>query len=71
MEDPRIDQMEELQDTVSEDFDYVMSGIERLGREGMLDDAIELLTTLSGTLDSAISIIGDKFDQGSDTDTEI
>ena len=62
IEDPRFDQMEELQDRVSEDFDYVMNGIERLGREGLPDDAIELLNTLAGTLDSAVGIIGDKFD---------
>lgn len=70
LEDPRMDQIEELQDKVEDDFGYVMSGIERLGREGLLDDAIELLNTLAGTLDSAVGIIGDKFDK-SNRDTEI
>ena len=70
-EDPRIDQVEELKDIVDEDFEYVMSGIERLSREGLLDDAIELLTTLSGTLDSAVGIIGDKFESDNINDKEI
>ena len=61
--DPRMDQAEELQDKVADDFDYVMSGIERLVREGLTDEAISLLNTLSDTLNSAISIIGNDFDK--------
>jgi len=61
IEDPRMDQIEELQERVEDDFGYVMSGIERLGREGMLDEAINLLHTLADTLDSAINIIGNDF----------
>lgn len=68
VDDPRLDALEELQDNVADDFDYVMAGIERLGREGMLDEAINLLNTLSDTLDSAVSIIGDDFDNGSKED---
>ena len=64
VEDPRLDALDDLQDKVEDDFDYVMAGIERLGREGMLDEAINLLNTLSDTLDSAVSIIGDDFDKG-------
>lgn len=62
--DPRMDQAEDLQDNVADDFDYVMSGIERLVREGLTDEAISLLNTLSDTLNSAISIIGNDFDKG-------
>lgn len=65
VDDPRLDALDDLQDKVEDDFDYVMAGIERLGREGMLDEAINLLNTLSDTLDSAVSIIGDDFDKGS------
>ena len=65
VDDPRLDALEELQDNVADDFDYVMAGIERLGREGMLDEAINILNTLSDTLDSAIGIIGDDFDKSS------
>lgn len=61
-EDPRIDEANELQARVEDDFDYVMTGIERLGREGMLDEAISLLNTLADTLDSAIGIIGNDFE---------
>lgn len=62
-DDPRMDRVEELQDIVESDFDYVISGIDRLIREGMFDEATSLLNTLSETLDSAISIIGDDFDK--------
>ena len=60
--DPRIEQVENLQDIVTDDFDYVIDGINRLGREGMLDEAIKLLNTLSDTLNSAIGIIGGDFE---------
>ena len=63
-ENPRLDAIDELQAKVEEDFDYVISGIERLVRENMLDDASGLLTTLSETLNSAVSIIGNDFDKG-------
>ena len=70
-EDPRIEQADELNDRVSDDFNYVMTGIERLGREGMLDEAIELLNTLADTLDSAIGIIGGAFETRSDIEEEV
>lgn len=62
VEDPRVDEASDLQDRVEDDFDYVMTGIERLGREGMYDEAISLLNTLASTLDSAIGIIGNDFE---------
>ena len=62
--DPRIEQLEMFQDRVDDDFEYVMAGIERLGREGMMDDAIQLLNTLSDTLNSAVGIIGGDFESG-------
>lgn len=68
-EDPRMVEVDELHDRVEDDFDYVMTGIERLGREGMLDEAISLLNTLADTLDSAIGIIGNNFE--SDSSEEI
>ena len=60
--DPRIEQLETLMDRVDDDFEYVMAGIDRLGREGMYDEALNLLNTLAGTLNSAISIIGSDFE---------
>ncbi len=62
-EDPRLEAIQDLEDKVSDDFDYVLAGIDRLIREGMLDDASSLLSTLSETLDSAVSIIGNDFDK--------
>lgn len=69
-EDPRLDELDDLYDRVEDDFNYVMTGIERLGREGMLDEAIELLHSLADTLDSAINIIGNDFESGSDINPE-
>ena len=68
--DPRMDQADELLSRVEDDFDYVMTGIERLGREGMLDEAIDLLNKLSDTLDSAIGIIGGNFEEDAEAEGE-
>lgn len=70
-EDPRINEVDELQDRVEDDFDYVMTGIERLGREGLLDEAISLLNTLADTLNSAVGIIGSDFESNSDPEDEL
>ena len=69
-EDPCITEAEDLQDRVEDDFDYVMAGIERLIREGMLDNAISLMNTLADTLDSAVNIIGNDFESGSEVPPE-
>ena len=71
VEDPRIEQLDDLHARVEDDFDYVLAGIERLGRENMLDEALSLLNTLSDTLNSAIAIIGEDFDKGSANKEEI
>jgi hypothetical protein len=62
VEDPRADEADEIQERVESDFDYVITGIERLCREGMYDEAINLLNTLASTLDSAVGIIGNDFE---------
>lgn len=67
--DPRLEQADLLHDRVEDDFDYVLTGIERLGREGMIDEALELLNTIAGTLDSAISIIGNNFEENNAIDS--
>lgn len=69
-EDPRINEADDLQARVEDDFDYVITGIERLGREGLLDEAISLLNTLADTLDSAIGIIGNDFEAGEELPPE-
>lgn len=55
------DKADELQDIVEADFDYVIAGIERLEREGQFDSAIEVLSKMSSTLNSAVGVIGDDF----------
>lgn len=67
--DPRLEQADLLHDRIEDDFDYVMTGIDRLGREGMLDEAISLMNTLAETLDSAISIIGSDFEANTSIDS--
>ena len=62
--DPRVDHVADFHDKVEEDFSYLIAGIERLVRENQFDDALELLNTLSDTLDSAIGIVGDDFESG-------
>ena len=69
--DPRMERLDELHDRVADDFDYVMTGIERLGRENMLDEALDLLTTLADTLNSAVGVIGGDFDQSTDITEEV
>lgn len=68
--DPRMEQLDELHDRVEDDFDYVMTGIERLGRENMIDEALSLLNSLADTLDSAIGMIGGDFKEGGSDITE-
>ena len=68
--DPRMEQLDELHARVEDDFDYVMTGIERLGRENMIDEALSLLNSLADTLDSAIGMIGGDFKEGGSDITE-
>ena len=68
--DPRMEQLDDLHARVEDDFDYVMTGIERLGRENMIDEALSLLNSLADTLDSAIGMIGGDFKDGGSDITE-
>ena len=67
--DPRLEQADMLLDRINDDFDYVIAGIERLGREGMLDESLSLMNTLAETLDSAIGIIGSDFESNKAIDS--
>ena len=55
------DRTDERLDAVSDDFDYVVSGIERLERQGKFDEAMDILNKISDTLNGAIGVIGDTF----------
>ena len=46
-----------------------MTGIERLGREGMVDEALKLLQTIADTFDSAIGVIGSDFEDNKAIDS--
>ena len=65
---PALDKADELQARIEDDFDYVIAGVERLGREGQLNAAIDIMEKIATTLDSAIGIIGEDFGSG---ETEI
>lgn len=65
---PAQERADELHDRIADDFDYVIAGVERLGREGQLNAAIEIMEKIASTLDSAIGIIGEDF--GSDENIE-
>ena len=58
---PAQERADELHDRIEDDFDYVIAGIERLGREGQLDAAIDIMQKIADTLDGAIAVIGEDF----------
>lgn len=49
-------------DDLNDDFDYIISGLEKLGRDGATgtNDALVIAESLSNALQSAISNIADK-----------
>lgn len=51
----------EKSDALEDNFDYVLSGIDKLCREDMCQQAIDILDTLSVAIDEAISQISDNF----------
>lgn len=60
--DSRLDQASELQDRIEDDFDYIISGLERLGRDGDIGRAISIMQKLADTFDDAIATIGSNFE---------
>lgn len=60
--DSRLDQAGELQDRLEDDFDYIISGLERLGRDGDIGRAISIMQKLADTFDDAIATIGSNFE---------
>jgi len=68
---PAQDKADELQDRIEDDFDYVLAGVERLGREGQLDAAIDIMEKIASTLDAAIGVIGEDFVSEEELDEEI
>ena len=69
-ENPQQDLADELQDNLEDDFGYIMAGIERLGRENKLSEAIAIMESLSDALNIAISDISDNFSDISDNPDE-
>lgn len=62
--------VDEKCDNVEDDFDYIISGIDRLCREDRCQDAIAVLDTVAAALDEAIASIGDLIAEESITDEE-
>ena len=52
--------VDEKCDNVEDDFDYIISGIDKLCREDRCQEAMEVLDILAEALDAAIGSIGDK-----------
>lgn len=55
------DVVEEKCDALEDDFDYILSGFDKMCREGMCDAASEIIDNLSAVLNDTISEIGDHF----------
>lgn len=68
---PAQERADELQERIEDDFDYVLAGVERLGREGQIDSAIDIMEKIADTLDAAIGVIGEDFVVDEDFDEEI
>ena len=56
------ERLPEAIDGLSEDFDYIVSGLEKLGRDGATgtNDALVIAESLSNALQGAIGSIADK-----------
>ena len=59
-EDAKVEQLDELMDSVEDDFDYAISGIEKLQRSGNMSAAMEQAQRLSNALQSVISEISNE-----------
>lgn len=68
---PAQERADELQTRIEDDFDYVLAGVERLGREGQIDSAIDIMEKIADTLDAAIGVIGEDFVVEEDFDEEV
>ena len=54
--------VDDKMDTLEDDFDYAISGLERLCREGDCQRALEIIDQIAATLDTAIADIGESFE---------
>ena len=58
------DRISSLMDICEDDFDYAVSGIEKLQRIGRSQDAMKLLSELDGVLNELIERIGSAVSEG-------
>lgn len=54
--------VDEKMDNLEDDFDYAISGLDRLCREGDCQRALEIMEQIAATLDTAIADIGESFE---------
>ena len=54
--------VDEKMDNLEDDFDYALSGLDRLCREGDCQRALEIMEQIAATLDTAIADIGESFE---------
>lgn len=52
--------LEDLLDKIDDDFDFVIAGIEKLDRDGSGTDAISIASSLSDSLQAAVSQLTSK-----------
>lgn len=57
IEDIATDKLDDLEDN----FDYAVAGLEKLCRDGMYEDAINIINTLAVALADTIAQISDNF----------
>ena len=58
--------VDEKSSTLEDNFDYFLSGIDKLCREGDCQEAISILDSVSASIESAIGEVSELFADGSD-----
>jgi len=58
------DLLKESVDTLKDDFDYAISGVEKLAADGNIDGALEQVSALSEMINASIEEIAENVAQG-------
>lgn len=63
--------VEEQGDALADDFDYAMSGFDKLCRDGNCQDALDIMDKLSAAIQDAIGEISELLDETSAPEPEM